>query len=115
MRQIRRGVFETNSSSTHSMTIVSKEDYDRWGKGELFYDPYRDILVDRKHVDKRLKDLGCTINSEEDFYESLEDFDFYTQDTYYDKYISDFEAYEKSFITKSGDEIVVFGYFRYDG
>ena len=36
-RQIRRGVFETNSSSTHSITLMMKKDYDRWQKGEDLY------------------------------------------------------------------------------
>jgi hypothetical protein len=36
MRQIRQSVFETNSSSTHSITIVSKEDYENWEKDNLF-------------------------------------------------------------------------------
>ena len=35
-RQIRRGVFETNSSSTHSITLMMKKDYDRWQKGDLY-------------------------------------------------------------------------------
>ena len=26
--QVRQGVFETNSSSTHTLTICSKDDYD---------------------------------------------------------------------------------------
>ena len=34
-RQIRRGVFETNSSSTHSLTMCLKSDYDRWNRGEV--------------------------------------------------------------------------------
>ena len=35
-RQIRRGVFETNSSSTHSLTICLKSDYDKWNNGNVF-------------------------------------------------------------------------------
>ena len=34
-RQIRQGVFETNSSSEHSIAVVAYSDYDRWKKGEL--------------------------------------------------------------------------------
>lgn len=33
--QIRRGVFETNSSSTHCLAYTSKTDFDRWVSGEL--------------------------------------------------------------------------------
>lgn len=34
MRAVRRGVFETNSSSTHALVILSKEDYDAWQRDE---------------------------------------------------------------------------------
>ena len=32
MKTIRENVFETNSSSTHSMTIMEDHDYERWKK-----------------------------------------------------------------------------------
>lgn len=35
--QVRQGVFETNSSSTHTLTICSKDDYDKWKRGEVFW------------------------------------------------------------------------------
>ena len=35
-RQIRRGTFETNSSSVHSLTMCMKSDYDRWESDNLF-------------------------------------------------------------------------------
>jgi hypothetical protein len=34
-QQIRTGVFETNSSSEHSLAVVAHDDYERWKKGEL--------------------------------------------------------------------------------
>ena len=36
MLQIRRGVFETNSSSTHSISICKKFEYDAWVRGEVY-------------------------------------------------------------------------------
>ena len=35
--QVRQGVFETNSSSTHTLTICSKEDYEDWKRGDKFW------------------------------------------------------------------------------
>lgn len=35
---IRRSVFETNSSSTHSLSVCSKTDFDKWISGELIAD-----------------------------------------------------------------------------
>ena len=41
MRTIRTKVFETNSSSTHSLVILSKEDYEKWENGEVVLDLYK--------------------------------------------------------------------------
>jgi hypothetical protein len=35
MRQIRQGVFETNSSSTHSLTMCLASEYEKWENGEV--------------------------------------------------------------------------------
>ena len=44
-RQIRRGVFETNSSSVHSLTMCMESDYDRWKNGELVWSRWDDELI----------------------------------------------------------------------
>ena len=45
MIQIRSNIFETNSSSTHSLVILKKEDWEEVKKGNLFVD----ILDAEKH------------------------------------------------------------------
>ena len=35
--RIRRNLFETNSSTTHSLTICTQEDYDKFKAGKLYY------------------------------------------------------------------------------
>lgn len=35
-RQIRRGVFETNSSSMHVIVMCMESDYDRWQEDNLY-------------------------------------------------------------------------------
>ena len=45
---IRRNVFETNSSNTHSLTLCSKNNYDRWANGEIFFSPWYDTFVEDK-------------------------------------------------------------------
>ena len=44
-RIIRTGIFETNSSSTHSLTMMSLDEFNKWKSGELLYDPDNDELV----------------------------------------------------------------------
>ena len=36
MIQIRQGVFETNSSSTHSITIAPESDFNKWKNGDVY-------------------------------------------------------------------------------
>lgn len=36
MKYIRRGTFETNSSSCHSLNLASKKDYDMWTNEDAF-------------------------------------------------------------------------------
>lgn len=38
MRQIRIGVFETNSSSTHTLVVCTDEELEKWKKGEMIYE-----------------------------------------------------------------------------
>lgn len=87
MRTIRFGVFETNSSSVHSLTIVTKSQFDRWVNGKLVYDTLEEKLVEPDEEDDELQ-------SYEDFGNEMETF---------------FENYK----TECGDEIVVFGYYGY--
>lgn len=37
MKTIRRNTFETNSSSTHSITMCMENEYEKWKAGELYY------------------------------------------------------------------------------
>ena len=56
-RQIRRGVFETNSSSTHSIVICSEEEYKKWVKGELMFDSWEECFVGKKELSDEDKEL----------------------------------------------------------
>jgi len=38
MIKIRQNIFETNSSSTHSLIIAMEEEYNAWEKGDLLFD-----------------------------------------------------------------------------
>lgn len=43
--QIRQGVFETNSSSVHSITICSKDEWDAFERGEMMYNKRKCQLI----------------------------------------------------------------------
>lgn len=45
MISIREGTFETNSSSTHSLTICSSDEYKAWEKGETVFSEDNETFV----------------------------------------------------------------------
>ena len=50
--KIRRNVFETNSSSVHSLTFCTDSEFEQWRCGKLIFDYWEDKLIpisDMKH------------------------------------------------------------------
>lgn len=45
MKIIRNNVFETNSSSTHSLTLCDTSDFEDWKNGQLMYNMKKDKLI----------------------------------------------------------------------
>lgn len=90
MLLIRRGVFETNSSNTHSLTITDKDTYEKFRNGELYLDWYSETLTDTKDHN------SC-----------------YTFDEIAEKY-SHLDFYSETHITPKGEKIIAFGYYGHD-
>lgn len=147
--QVRQGVFETNSSSTHTLTICSKEDYEDWKHGDKFWldndwgklqtnksfvTPEELAKLTEKYNEKEQKridagdeyakvlDIDKVLNECRD-YDSWEDsywdtersaLEAYTMDDWYQRN-GDLETYSQSFTSPSGDEMVEFGAFGYEG
>lgn len=98
MKQVRRSVFETNSSSTHSITICTEDEYEKFKRGELMYDKWNEELVAYSLL---------TIEAEEErycTYDNLGENEWYTLD-----------VYSHRFTTPSGDKMVAFGTYGRDG
>ena len=141
--QVRSGVFETNSSSTHSLNICTKSDYDRWTNDKNIVFIGDSWLVDAKDFDGRefvskseiidyLKKKNESITDEDDkfpetisgYFEHDED-DWYSASPASEDGIYDFdtykldneelESYAQEFTTPSGDEVVAFGAYGYRG
>ena len=101
MRQIRRNVFETNSSSTHSITMCMKSEFDKWVKGELVWSRWGDKLVP---ITPEVK-----ASMDED------DRDYLTYDQFNDWDYLEYETFKETYTTPNGEKIVSFGYYGYDG
>lgn len=121
-RQIRRGVFETNSSSTHSITMCSGEEYDKWCSGNLLFWVGKKKFGTKEDIIEELKELTRWGNSlmypdvnwdddsvVADIFDSEE---IQTSDEFFDdEYL---ETFEETYHTSNGEEVVAFGKFGYD-
>lgn len=101
MIQVRQGVFETNSSSTHSICIAKKSDFEKWQNGEMIYDRWNEKLIAQEEMEeKRLSD------------KYFDEEDYQTFEQYEDDW--ELEQYEEHYTSESGDEIVIFGQYGHD-
>ena len=140
-QQIRKGVFETNSSSTHSITITEKETYEAWKKNKVLYcEDKNEFLETEKAIEKNLKmlindyDLESEYEEEElealkskyretksiedAFEEIASDIEYYclyvTYQEWVDHNLAYYEDFVKNYTTKGGEKIVAFGYYGHD-
>ena len=121
-KQIRRGVFETNSSSTHSLTMMMKKDYDRWHKEKLYlyeggygweFDrPERNELYTRAEAIEFAKKNRYYKDENEFDNAILRDVGFISWDDEGSAYL---EGFYEEFTTPSGETIVAFGEYGYNG
>ena len=58
MLQVRNGIFETNSSSVHSLTFHGDEEFTAFLCGERFYDIWYDKLITRNELVGHMYDDG---------------------------------------------------------
>lgn len=137
MRQVRHGVFETNSSSTHSLTMCSGDEFRRWQNGELLFDRWGEEFVEASTVKtshdmdevkekykevygkfwKNFEDLSEEEIAEfcEEYFEDEGDDQYMMYEQYFDYYERYYDTFEESCTTKNGDKVVCFGYYGFDG
>lgn len=119
MIKVRKGTFETNSSSTHSITICDSDIFNRWkrGDGNIIYSSWGGRFLTKDEVEKEFEKHNNNPNNRYK-YNDLEDY-MHDEGMYssYSDYLDsvEMETYEEYYTTKSGDQIVAFGYYGYDG
>lgn len=95
---VRQGVFETNSSSTHSLTMCILEDYEAWQKGEVYFDRYKKTFVKAEDLTEEQK----ADPTDSDLY-TIEDWNAIEE---YESFSQRFNVGEKT--------VVAFGYYGYN-
>lgn len=129
MFKIRQGVFETNSSSVHSMIMCSLDQYKDLEQDNLIIDRYKDTIVTVEEAintynrncqtenkisidmpkEKALKILCGNEDSDDNNWRQfclLKDYN-YNDGYYYDKFYD-------TYVTQNGETVVAFGYYGYD-
>ena len=100
--QIRQGVFETNSSSIHSLAITTNTDWDKFKNGELLMKgfPYDISFVDVNSVNKEQVFTLDKYNDNKDYFY----YDYMTYDA--------FEQLDAEILLKELDNIVAISVYR---
>lgn len=122
MKLVRNNVFETNSSSTHSITMCKESDFDKWKNGEMYWDRWNESLVSKEEAEKEMAKLKEEFISEHpdydkddiDWEEQLEDYlnsdkEYYTYEEFNNYDYIEYETFEDSY-----DGVVAFGYYGMD-
>ena len=134
-RQIRRGVFETNSSSTHSLTMCSEEEFEAWKRGEVLFQEWgsENFVSANKLSDYDKKKASEDYDdNKDDFQKDWKDLSDEVKQKYYTKYAKehdiidedaktyeqymnegDLETFIQRYTSKNGDKIVAFGEYGY--
>lgn len=119
MKQVRLGVFETNSSSTHSITLCNADSFEKWCNSNLYWtgnvvNGDLELLTKQEVFDKLREEYGRREwfkDTEDDLYDLAFDEEYRTVDTWKNKYL---EYFKESFTTPNGDTVVAFGQYGYD-
>lgn len=118
----RFGTFETNSSSTHSMVICNKKEFDLWKKGEMFASRDDDKLITLEEAQEELlkydpeyfDSTGVFVGGR--FADTLKDALHYELGLYdFYRWGGELETDTTKYTSPSGDELVIVCRYGYDG
>ena len=127
MKTIRIGTFETNSSSTHSITMCMESDFLKWKNGEMYWHRWNDELVSKEEAEKEMAKLREEFiadnpdfdENNEEWKEKLEQYInedkmYYTYEEFNDYDYIEYETFVDKYNTPNGDTVVALGYYGQD-
>lgn len=138
-KQIRRAIFESNSSTTHTLVICSEKEFNDWTNGKTLLNGYRNKFIENREMNDEEKEEAVKdyydrfqrthkytkkyeeLTSEEkaELYKEAQDNGYFEVDEDYksykqwndDEYL---ETFEYHYTTEHGDKIVAFGKYGND-
>lgn len=115
MKTIRANTFETNSSSTHSMIILTEEEYNKLESGELYLNDDEVITKEEakniflKHMNEDKYEYDDNLSFEENIKNYLDEFEYYSgeypQSLENWKEEDELESDTNIYISPSGDKL----------
>lgn len=130
MLQIRQHVFETNSSSVHSMVMCSEDEYKQLERGKLLISNWdRELITYEEAVKKAIDEVQnhptWFEKEDQEFVNHIKDYSeskvikwlnkndiAMTLDDYLNE--DEYETFEDSYVTKNNDKVYAFGYYGHD-
>lgn len=132
MMQIRYGIFETNSSSTHSLYFANDKEWNDFTAGKTLLDEDGNFVLWKDAVETVIeleKDRTYSPpfwNDDEETQYTEEEFRALNKEAQYNAFLRHYgyrsyesfgeyrEYYSESYTTEHGDHVNVFGEFGYD-
>lgn len=129
MINIRQGVYETNSSSVHTLVMCTEDQYKQMEQGNILLDYHGNQYTIEEAVasiqEKMKKWPDCYTDNDHEFIKNIKDKsdysvikwlesteEFYTLDSWLDNEY--FETYHDEMTTPNGEKVIAFGYYGHD-
>ena len=138
-RQIRKGCWETNSSSTCSLVIMTEDDYyKKWNRGFYLYKPWNyKYEIEHDYLDETHRPIEKQLYSEDEVKQfllhsesvSVDNFDFDSEESSYsnfeelaydnnfyslDKFDGELETKDEKYEMSDGNVIIAYCAYGYD-
>lgn len=117
MIQVRKNVFETNSSSTHSLVMAVDSEFSKWENGEVYYCSHWYSWSRPEDKNKFVAGHFYPVEEVDAYFESIDEerdtYDFSTYDEFCDSDSLEVEDY--SYTTPGGEVIKAVAKYGYDG
>lgn len=124
MINVRMNVFETNSSSVHTLVMCDQNDFEKWIDGKLYLDIYEDDFVTFEVAQEKDENFPY-LDDSGDAEWGWSCWTYYSKekDMYIDKRFLTYkeffennwhETYHRTYTTPLNEQIEAFGYYGHD-
>lgn len=114
MKTIRRNVFETNSSSTHSICICTDEEYTAWKNNNIFWNKYEKAFISKEDLIKQLREEDSPLGTDEEILQEVLSRPYEYEVETLGSWGDDLETDYTSYVTPKGEKIHILCAYGYN-